>query len=298
MPSIIWLLLKQVHSPWWLENALSTSFIILVFYCILMLTLIYFVSYLHCLGYFLINFILAILLNNTVTLSKGTCNDPIVFFQFNMKYNEGEYEINELIEHLVEGQYHLITLQGVSQRSKRQIVEKLSPYYPHFILGESEHRQIYSDQLLFSHYGFHNIKYYKSGNNSFLINSQWQLPFSNISLYTLHPPSPRNEKLWQTRNKIIYQLKHAINRSSLKVKVVVGDLNLSKNSSRIKLLGHEMNTEFVNSWPNKHYVFKFLGLAIDHFWVSKPATICSRQRIEKFNWSDHFAVKTKVDFKY
>ena len=138
------------------------------------------------------------------------------------------------------------------------------------------------------------------------------MPLNEMNLYTLHPPSPRNEKLWQSRNKTLYQLKHAlespseisslIGRSSmknllLKESIVIGDLNLSKHSGRISVLRQNMNTEFVNSWPNNRYALPFMGLAIDHFWVSNPASICSRQRISQFSWSDHYAVKTQVDFK-
>jgi hypothetical protein len=315
IPSLIWLLLKRVHSPWWLENFLSTPFVILVIYSVLMLTLIYFVSYLDYLVYFLVNFILAVLLNNTGTfnnivnfnnagtLKEQVCIDPVTFFQFNIKYTENEHELNELIEHLVAGQYHLITLQGVSHRSRQQIIDKLSPYYPYFIRGESrEHQHVYTDQLIFSSYAFSNIKYFNNNSSSSLISSQWQLPYSEINLHTLHPPSPRNEKLWQKRNKTLYQLKHALNTSpvkssSIKNLLVIGDLNLSKHSSRIKMLMQGMNTEFVNSWPKNRYMLPFLGLAIDHFWVSKPANVCFRQRINKFSWSDHYAVKTQVDFK-
>lgn len=324
MPSLIWLLLKPIHSPWWLENILSTPFIILVIYSVLMLTLIYFVSYLDCMAYFLINFILAIFLNNTGTfnnivnfnrtdtLKTQACTDPVTFFQFNIKYTEKEHELNELIAHLVAGQYHLITLQGVSQQSKSQIIDKLSPYYPYFIRGESRHQQVYSDQLIFSRYAFSNVKYYKNGDSSSLISSQWLLPGSAINLHTLHPPSPRNEKLWQSRNKTLYQLKHtlkasseinssvastSLTHSSVKYALVIGDLNISKHSKRIKILRQGMNTTFINSWPQKSYVLPFFGLAIDHFWVSKPANICSRQRLSQFSWSDHYAVKTQIYFK-
>lgn len=311
MPSLMWLLLRQVHSPWWLENALSTPFIILVIYSVLMLALFSFISYSECVGYFLINFFLAIVLNNMSTFinitpfsnvepfDSSVCNEPVNFFQFNIKYNEKETELNELIQHLIEEQYHLIALQGVSQRLKRMIVEQLSSHYPYFILGQNEQQLVNSDQLLFSQYAFSNIKYYKSGGSTFLISSLWQMPSSNINLYTLHPPSPRNEKLWQNRNKTLYQLNHAFKTSSTNPlsgnsSLVIGDLNLSKHSSRINLLKHGMNTTFVNSWPNKRYVLPFWGLAIDHFWISKPATICDRKRINKFSWSDHYAVKTRV----
>ena len=307
LPSLIWYLMKQAHSPWWFENAAATPFTLLLIYIVLMLALIFFLSIQQCFIYLLVNFIFAVCLNNlvplnhTVSFNDNPCDNSITFFQFNMKYNEGQHEINELLEHLIAEKYHLITLQGVSQQAKRQIVEKLSPYFPYFIRGESRHQQVYSDQLLFSRYAFADIKYYKSGHSSFLISSQWQLPFSKINLHSLHPPSPRNAELWQSRNKTLYQLKEALQHSSMKNSpvnhsLVIGDLNLSKHSSRIKLLKQNMNTAFVNSWPNKRYVFPFLGLAIDHFWVSKPARICARQRINKFRWSDHYAIKTQVYF--
>jgi hypothetical protein len=316
IPSIIWLLLKQIHSPWWLENVLSTPFIIVVIYSALMLAFIHYVSYLHCVGYFVINVVWALSLNNMASLpNKNTfdnlsptqCTEPVVFFQFNLKYTEKQDELNELIAHLVMERYHLITLQGVSQQAKNQIVEQLNPYYPYFVRGENEHQQVNSDQLLFSQYAFTKIKYYNNNGSAYLISSQWQLPFNEINLHTLHPPSPRNERLWQTRNQTLYKLKHALKsateRSSIKDitlkdnSLVIGDLNLSKHSARIELLRAGMNTRFVNSWPKQRYALPFMGLAIDHFLVSKPSSICSRQRINEFRWSDHYAVKTKVNFK-
>jgi endonuclease/exonuclease/phosphatase (EEP) superfamily protein YafD len=309
MPSLIWLLLKPIHSPWWLENTLSNPIFIVVIYSVLMLALIHFVSYLHCAAYFLINFFLAVLLNsigtfngisslNKITsLNKKACTEPITFFQFNIKYTEKEEQLNELVEHLIAGKYHLITLQGVSQQTKQQLVENLSPYYPYFIRGESEHQTVVSDQLLFSQYAFSNSKYYNRSGSAFLISSQWQLPLNEINLYSLHPPSPRNEKLWQSRNKTLYQLKYALNNSPVKNSLVIGDLNISRHSSRIKLLKQTMNTAFVNSWPKNSYTLPFMGLAIDHLWVSKPANICARQRISQFSWSDHYALKTQIDFK-
>ncbi len=297
LPSFSWLLLKQVHSPWWLENISSTPFIILIFYLFLMLVLSSFISFQQCLAYFIINFILLVCLNGMFSFNKKTCYEPINFFQFNMKYTEEERHLTELIDYLIAEQYHLITLQGVSQQSKQQIIERLSPFYPHFIRGESDHQQAHSDQLLFSHYAFKDIKYIKSGQSSFLITSQWQLPASEINLLSSHPPSPRNEKLWQTRNRTLYQLKNALNHPAENTSLVIGDLNLSKHSSRINILKQGMNTKFINSWPNTHYTTSLFGLAIDHLWVSNPAEVCNRQRVDKFNWSDHYAIKTQVGFK-
>jgi len=296
LPSSTWLLLRQVHSPWWLENSLSTPFIIIFIYIILLLVLNHFISMQQCLVYFAINVVLAICLNNAITVDNDHCFESIDVFQFNIKYIEEESELSELIDHLIIEQYHLITLQGVSQQTKQKFIERLSPYYPHFIRGESWRQQVQSDQLLFSRFAFTNTKYFNSGDHAFLITSQWKLPVRAINLLALHPPSPRNEELWHQRNRTLYRVQHELNNLSERSSLVVGDLNLSKHSNRLNSLRQGMNTKFVNSWPNKPYIFSFWGLAIDHLWVSKPAKICSRQRIDKFTWSDHYAIKTQIHF--
>jgi len=310
LPSIIWLLMKQVQSPWWLENISATSFTILPIYCVLMLVLVSFLSIGQCFSYLLVNFIFALYLNNSVSINDEACDKNISVFQFNIKYQEGENELNSLVEYLVAENYHLIALQGVSQRSKQLLVKKLSPYFPHFISGGSAQQQVHSDQLLFSRYGFTHINYVKNDHSAYLITSQWKLPFTEINLHSLHPPSPRNEKLWQTRNKTLYQLKYALNqvaedmsanisseKNTLeKSSLVIGDLNLSKHSNRINNLKQDMNTRFVNSWPNKPYIPMLFGLAIDQLWVSNSASICTRERINQFTWSDHYAIKTYLNF--
>jgi hypothetical protein len=315
MPSFIWLLLRPIHSPWWFENIVSSPLIILVIFSILILALSIVFSYLHNLSYYIaglsVNFILVIFLNNTININYRTCSDSVTFFQFNIKFTEKEDEANELIDYLIQSQYHLISLQGVSQHLKQQIVENLSPYYPYFIRGDSDEQQVSSDQMLFSRYAFSKTKYYKNGRRALLIASRWHLPSGDINLYSLHPPSPRTENFWRTRNKTLYQLNYLLKNSLtpnssvegtqtndllINRSLVIGDLNISRHSKRINLLKQGMNTKFVNSWPKQRYFPSFLGVAIDHFWVSKPANICKRQRLNEFNWSDHYAIKTQVNF--
>jgi len=307
LPTIIWTLMKQVHSPWWLENLASTPFSLVAIYLVIMLAFISFLSIQQAIIYFTINFFLALYLNNTVIFNNQDCADPVSIFQFNIKYQEGGNQLTPLIEHLINERYDLIALQGVSQRSKRQLIEKLSPYFPYFISGGSAEKDVISDQLLFSRYAFANISYVKDGQHAFLITSQWQLPFDEINLYSLHPPSPRNEELWQTRNKTLYQLKYALNnlpldtlseeKASVKKSLVIGDLNLSKHSKRMNILKEGMHSRSVNSWPNKPYIPMLFGLAIDQLWLSNSASICARQRINQFTWSDHYAIKTQLNLK-
>jgi endonuclease/exonuclease/phosphatase (EEP) superfamily protein YafD len=296
LPSFMWYLMKQVHSPWWLENITATPFSILPIYLLLMLACIRFLSVQQSVIYFTVNFFLAIMFNNTVTFRNQNCTDAVNIFQFNIKYQEDVKLLVPLLQHLIDEKYHLVALQGVSQKSKKQLVKMLSPYFPHYISGGSEVKGVITDQLLFSHYAFSDISYIKEGQHAFLMTSKWQLPFNEIDLYTLHPPSPRNEKLWKIRNKTLYQLKYKLTNPAINKSLVIGDINLSKHSKRMNVLKGSMNSYSVNSWPQKNYIPRFLGLAIDQLWVSRPINICARQRIKQFTWSDHYAIKTQVDF--
>ncbi len=302
LPSLLWLCFKQLYSPWWLENFFSTPMLIVVIYFIMMIAVIRFISIELCIIYLLINFLLASFFNNAFGpndisgLNQNQCEQAVKIFQFNMKYVEKRDEIAELMTFLLEERYDLITLQGVSQQFKVKLIETLSPYYLYFINGENRHLQVFTDQLVFSRFPFFNVNYYKSNYRSYVISSQWRLADKVINLHTLHPPSPRSEALWQIRNKVLYQLKNRLNRSSKNVTMIIGDLNISKHSNRINVLAKGMNTFYVNSWPNKAYIFPFSALAIDHFWLSKSETICMRKRIDKFYWSDHYAIDTEVAF--
>jgi len=309
--------MKQIYSPWWLENIFATPLSIVPIYCVLMLLLMSFLSIGQCFSFLGINFILAIFINNIASFNKSYCEESIKIFQFNIKYQENETELTSLVDHLISQRYHLIALQGVSQRSKHQLITMLSPYFPHFINGANTRAQVISDQLLFSHYAFTDINYVGNGHSAFLISSQWHLPLYEINLHSLHPPSPRNEQFWQTRNKTLYQLKYALNQDIqaksadtnlpkeqlrkaeglVTMSLVIGDLNLSKHSSRIKPLKASMKSKPVNSWPNKPYIPTLFGLAIDQLWISEQADICQRKRVHQFSWSDHYALATKLSFK-
>jgi len=296
-PSVTWVLLKQLYSPWWLENISSTPLVILLLYLILMVALLPYLSYIHCITYFAANVTIVIALNNIPLQSAELRAETYRLFQFNMKYRDTKQELDELLEYLNDEEYHLIALQGVSQQAKQHIIEKLSPNYPNFITGESREVDVYSDQLVFSPFSFSGIKYYKTDHSALLISSTWHLGEEAVDLYTLHPPSPRNEKLWLKRNKVLYQLKQALNYAKQEAQpergaIIIGDLNLSKHSSRLTGIFTDMDTRPVNSWPNFIFIPSFLALAIDHVWVSKGVSICARERVGQYAWSDHYPIKT------
>lgn len=299
LPSILWLCCKQFYSPWWLENLFSTPMVIILIYCLLMIAVVRFFPIKLCLIYLVINFLIASLLNNdlwktsSLSMQQSGCLEPTKVFQFNMKYAEGTKQIAQLKSYLLEGRYHLIALQGVSQQLKVKLIAMLNPYYPYFINGAESKSRIFTDQLIFSRFAFANVRYDQS---RYLISSQWFVADKVINLYTLHPPSPRNKKLWKVRNNVLHQVKINLNKPSKNTKMLIGDLNISKHSNRINDIVQSMHTVNVNSWPKNRYIFPFTALAIDHLWLSKSETICERRRVDNFNWSDHFAIETNIAF--
>lgn len=317
MPCLIWLVLLKVNTPWWLENTLSTPLVLLVILLILLLFITKYVSKLQAAAYFIINLCLALFINNIQISDDGNinlekiaygCNNSLKFFQFNMKFNSNEDDIDKLTAYLIKENFELITLQGVPQQSKKPLIEKLNYYYPFYIIGENKQKRLITDQIVFSLHAFENVNYHEIKSGSPLISSDWLIPRTDsdkigelrtINLYTLHPPSPRNKKLWETRNTVLNQLNEAIKKQKVihenhKKTIVMGDLNLPRHSERIDDIKNLMHTKHINSWPNHTYLSTWFGLAIDHFWISKSAYICSRNRVDMFYGSDHYAIKTRV----
>ena len=58
LPSLIWLLMKQAQSPWWLENISASPFVILPIYCVLILIVFTFITIGQSFSLFVVNFII------------------------------------------------------------------------------------------------------------------------------------------------------------------------------------------------------------------------------------------------
>ena len=317
-PCIIWLTLLNISTPWWLENLLSTPLIIVLIALILLVIVIKYVSSIQFFVHLIANLCIAIIINNVQFFDENPhikvsaknesgCNNSKNFFQFNMKFNNNEKDIDKLVDYLIKDDFELITLQGVPQQEKGTLIKKLQSAYPYHIRGEKHKENIITDQLIFSRHSFKNITYHIIDDTSPLISSDWLVPVTSnrdnvklktINLYTLHPPSPRNKKLWETRNTVLNKLNQDLMKKKLNTlentTIVIGDLNLPKNTERIRYIDNLMHTIHINSWPNYKYLSTVFGIAIDHFWISKTAHICSRDRIDRFNGSDHYAIKTKI----
>jgi len=294
LPSMIWFYFTRLYSPWWLENLFSTPLILIVILILLLLIFSVFIPIQKMILCGVFNILAVILINNSFMKETSVCSNPIAFFQFNIKYNEEN--LKDLADYLISKPYQLIAIQEISPKAKSKLIAVLAPYFPYFINGIDTKNKFNNDQLILSVHPFTNVKYYTNQQSSFITKSHWQHPSRKVNLLTLHPPSPRNKALWERRNKTLYQLKYALTTSALDFSIVIGDLNLSQHSIRLEDLMKGMDTSFVNSWPNKDYLPIFLGLSIDHFWLSDEARICERKHIKKLDWSDHYAIKTTIDF--
>lgn len=302
LPSMIWLLLKSFHSPWWLENIFSTPYVIPVVALLMIICFSRVMILSVACVVLLMNSALAFYLDNMsldntshLNTTNKSCTATMPIFQFNLKYNEKPHDLASLVLYLKSQPYQLISLQGVSLSTKNMLVDELSPYFPYFINTNSMKPYAHSDQLLFSLYAFKNTKHYKHGQSTFLISSLWQTPNIDIQLYALHPPSPRSESLWKIRNKTLYQLAHELEKNSKANAVVIGDLNISAHSARLESLTHNMSIVPVNSWPKIEFLPAFIGVAIDQLWLSSEHDICQRARVTGFDWSDHYPIATQIN---
>ena len=317
LPWLTWLALIKMTIPWWLENIISTPYIVILVVIIAFLCINKSPSKIRFISYVTVNLLLATIINNyqmgntnIYSLKRGkiilNCNNNIAIFQFNMKYNDNIEDNNQLINYLIKEEYDLITLQGVHQQEKKLIINRLKGSYPFYIIGENENKSSVTDQLIFSRYPLKDVTYHKIIDGHPFISSEWIIPNKHTStganailLYTLHPPSPRSKRLWEIRNSALNQLiesfiKDHKNGPLNSKAIVIGDLNIPKTSNRTSYLEELMHTKHINSWPNNDYLSIIFGLAIDHLWISKSAYICSRERIDSFNGSDHYAIKSKI----
>ncbi len=296
-PSILWLIRPNIYSPWYVENLLGSPTVIFLVYLITLIVLLKWLSAKIILSALLINMTITtyVLFKEYIPQSPTSkCSNALSIFQLNNKYDEKN--IKKLSSYLSSNSYDLVSLQEITPNSRKQLINQLSPTYPYFVTGIAADFSMTTDQLVLSKYQFSHIKYFGQKPASFLIEMQWQIDEELIHVFTLHPPSPRTEILWKTRNQTFYQLLSQIKLSSNKKILVVGDFNLSSFSPRIELLKMVPITKYVGSWPNYFYIPSFFSLAIDHVFTSPSLNICSRKIIKAIDYSDHYPIFTKVTF--
>jgi endonuclease/exonuclease/phosphatase (EEP) superfamily protein YafD len=293
-PAIFWLFIGPIYSPWYAENLFSSPLIILLSSLTLNLVFIRYIKIKTVLICFIVNvFIVAVCSLRNIGKSDSTrCNNPINVFQFNINYDHKH--TNRLSRFLNKNQYDLVVLQEISPLTRAALIKNLSPFYPYFITGVSHLKHLETDQLILSRYRFTDTQYHLQLSTSHLIQTQWHVNQKNINLFTLHPPSPRTHDLWKKRNLTFYQLLDQVNILDNEKVLLVGDFNLSSYSSRMEQFTRALSWSFIGSWPNSSNFPAYFTLAIDHIFVDLSTKICSRERIDNFNYSDHYPILTKI----
>ncbi len=292
-PSFMWYLLIQLYSPWWLENLVATPLVIIPLYFIS--PFIFFLSSnKNLLTGLLLNLGIAIAYNGNFNNSEPRCVEGNRIFQFNIKYDETN--LNLLAKFLIKENYDFIALHEVSPIARKSLLHKLNPYYPYFISGINKQLSIETDQLILSTHPLKNTRYQTYEGSSYLISTVWKLDNKLVKVMVLHPPSPRTEQLWLKRNQTLYQLQRMIQQSKEDKILVIGDLNISDHSARLKPITKKLINKHLNSWPNHSLIPQSFGYSIDQLWLSLPGRICSKNTINKLDYSDHYAIETKVSW--
>lgn len=292
-PCFIWFLLVQSYSPWWLENLVATPLIIVPLYFISP-----FIFYLSdrkklFIGLF-INLCIAISFNGNFFNRETECFEEDRIFQFNMKYDESN--LNLLANFLIKQKYDFVALHEVSPIARQSLLDKLTPYYPYFISGINQQLSLETDQLILSTHALKNTKYQTYDGSSYLISMQWKLANELVKVMVLHPPSPRTEQLWLKRNQTLYQLQRMIHQSIADRILIIGDFNISNHSARLKPITKNLISKHLNSWPNHSFIPQVFGYTIDQVWLSLPGSVCSKSIINTLDYSDHYAIETKISW--
>lgn len=294
LPSVFYYFSSQIYSPWYLENLFATPLVFIVIYLVIAVCLFPLLT--------IRLFIITLILNFAITYiailvtrsnsSQGSCNEQLSILQFNNGYNESN--ITQLANYLLDKDFDLVALQEITPFARSTLLRTLTPKYPHAISGISHKAYITTDQLVLSKHPLQQTKYHRDKTTAFVIQSLWLVDDYVIDLFTVHPPSPREYTLWKKRNTALYKLKTLVNQSSNDGVLALGDFNLSSYSPRIELFESALSTQSLGSWPNTWMIPEQLAIPIDHFYASSLIRICTRKTINSLNYSDHYAIETKV----
>jgi len=287
---LLWLLLvRNTYSPWWLENALATPYILIIVFILFTLLGIAFLR-LITITVTLIFCLLTVYFQESVPNENVQCSPFVRVLQFNTKYDEEH--VTNLISQLNLHKYDLVTLYEISPKVREILINKLRSTYPFLIEGVLFKKGLQTDQLILSRHELTHMSYLKNNHASFTISAMWNVKGNLIKLYSLHPPSPRTNKLWERRNQAFHQLNYKMKNDNKTI--VIGDFNLSKHSARLKDVVRQMNTIHVTSWPKLPFIPSPIGLSIDHLYTSNHFKVCSREQLLSLDYSDHYPIRSHI----
>lgn len=239
----------------------------------------------------------------TPTKAQLQADELLNIAQLNVRYNNPEIET--LITNLSNENYDVIVLQEISHRQRHKF-DSLTQNYPYSIGAKEDYP---SGMALFSKWPIVNKKvHYMSHRKGHIIEAVIQSPISDtpVQIYTLHPTSPRTQKLWQLRNTTLNYVAEKASASFLQYKIIIGDLNTSpwstkfKQVERISTLGNTASKYgYIPSWSvnSSNYLMRILSSAyIDHCFISDSFNVINKE-YSVVEGSDHVLIVTTLGLK-
>ena len=299
LPVLFWALLRQHNDLWWIDNIVSIPSVILLVYLIYTVFLLFRRKWVIGISSFIITLCFIPFLVPSEVHRTDKCEGKLKVAQFNLFYENPD--INQFINYLIKNPVDLVIMQELSPSvgDKLHLLDDLYPFY----YGGQHHVGYPSNQMILSKYPLEPVTIYHTPDGQEVIRATWQVEEGEaITLMSAHPPSPRNERLWQRRNALIRTIEMLAEVYPSDEMMVVGDFNISAASPSFSGLFEEFQSSPVSSWPTSIKGLPIPGftmIGIDHFWLkskSMQRKICRRQSLSHPEGSDHRLVTTVVGY--
>ena len=237
----------------------------------------------------------------TQILHEKTTPKHLNIAQLNLNYDNPNLE--HLTSTLTNINFDLLVLQEVSD-DKHQKLQKLKNHYP-YSFGLTPPQSTPAGMAIFSRWPISEQRIHQLGYKSgVVIELIIQHPITHLPLqvFTLHPGSPRNERLWEFRNKTLQHLTQLVSHSPLSHIIVVGDFNSSPWTPSFKTLltTSQLNNSaqgfgYIPSWSySKRTPFSLVtSVYIDHLLFSDTLSLVDK-RYQSIQGSDHRLLLTQL----
>ncbi|GLS91291.1 hypothetical protein GCM10007916_23600 [Psychromonas marina] len=295
---------------WWLDNLLNLQIQWSLLALLLIIINIFYIKQLRVISILMFSTLISINLlplyvsdssATTPLLMTQTDNNQLNIAQINLRYDNPN--LAQLLPVLGNKSYDLLIIQEASDE-KHQLIKQLTDYYPYHF-GISKRHATPDGMAIFSRSPIiENKLHHLGGQHGHLLEVilQKQGLTAPIQLFALHPVSPRNAQLWQTRNETLAILSDIVVASPFTHKLVVGDFNSSPWSVQFKnfqrtsqLKSSASGFGYIASWSysDKPILSLLSSVYIDHHLVSAPFNVVNKRPLP-IQGSDHQLILTEL----
>lgn len=232
----------------------------------------------------------ALLLHLNVMSSFSTpLKSDLQVIQINASYKNPDFAGQ--LERLHQQRWDILVLQEFSDQNRALLEPFLNNYE---LYGYEEVEGAPYGIIVISRITIHNRQLVQlDGDRLGYIKLTFLIDDDFITLYTAHPPSPRNESLWLRRNWLLNELLIAVQQEHTPW-FIAGDLNTVPWSGFfINEAGNKCadRAPLYASWSLfDAHINIFTGLPIDHCILSEELSLVDF-KLSKFNGSDHQLLK-------